>query len=870
MKKFLVCLLFLIPVIVVAALSATTGLISAYAVIPATEVRVLDATGKAIDGILSVDVDGTVDFYISVYPRSAFDKRVKLSGDILSQIGDEYNDGRGVVEIEEISDAGQYRMRGVTSGEVEIRITSKTDEGIYGIVRCYVNGKKLIRIDIVDEEGETVKDKLSISSPIRLVAHAYPLEAIGENDFVWTSSNENVASVRNGYIRPMGQGEAVITVSGKDLTGEVYSETFVLDTENARLSMDKITCFETPTEEWVRERLVICDTAVDSISIAGGSISVLFADGISASCGYSFVKDSAGNQSTDRAQIEFLTAYSELYYANGGYKFHVKYADDTKSGTPSVSFSSGNERLLRVDSSGQASFVSDGFEVGTVTVTATDTLTLATCSMTFEIRQRARTFSLNMTKNDNLAGLKNERVWGLSFYREDMSMHRQFQLSVDDAQVVPAGANPLIKWESSDEGVAVSQKGLVTFSESACGKSVIITAIAMVNGFETSLKKTYTFKLLDDPNSVNVYAESQLRNGADGGRPIALQSNILIDNTVSLRSDIYGNGYMITSTSFILASKINKQLLYANHDLNREKITYNIENLTFMTMTYEQFEEFGAFSGEALAIFTNGIDPERAGEISVNISYCQFNNCVTGIVLLGPSTTNVERTIMSNIGGMGINVRYTRVEYGKLTVDRLVHKNSRSPAVFAPPPAAGGSINPEYDTTPEMKITNLKCYTWATKEGLSFFSSIIELDSLNPELANLISSELTNVIQDVFEKDDFNHLKFHYKGTDYYHLAFVTLGLWSYTDISKITYPENYAMLPFALPDKLKIMGVTLGTEGLEALVERFTGVKASIRHENYLFSYDFANETPDYLPNEPVPSDDALYSFVRGTDTVA
>lgn len=196
MKKTVIIILAVLPIIMVIAIAFAGRIFSYYRYIPIEKVCFADPFGNELDErhVLQVEVGESISANVRVLPDLASNKRVTFYS------GDE--------SICTVSPDGE--VTGISIGSTVVIV--KTEDG----------GKSdLINVRVTDDRvnGVTLSEKeisLSVYESRVLVATVEPYSALNKN-VVFRSSDESVAKVSaNGRVTAVSRGSAVITVTTLD------------------------------------------------------------------------------------------------------------------------------------------------------------------------------------------------------------------------------------------------------------------------------------------------------------------------------------------------------------------------------------------------------------------------------------------------------------------------------------------------------------------------------------------------------------------------------------------------------------------------------------------------------------------------------
>lgn len=196
MKKTVIIILAVLPIVMVIAIAFAGRIFSYYRYIPIEKVCFTDTYGNELDDkfTLTVNVGESKLANTRVFPDLASNKRVTFSS------GDE--------SICTVNQDGS--VTGVSIGST-IVIVKTEDGGKTDLINVRVTDDYVRGVTLSEQEIE-----LSVSETKVLIATVEPYSALNKN-LVFSSSNTSVATVSaNGKVTAVSSGSAVITVTTVD------------------------------------------------------------------------------------------------------------------------------------------------------------------------------------------------------------------------------------------------------------------------------------------------------------------------------------------------------------------------------------------------------------------------------------------------------------------------------------------------------------------------------------------------------------------------------------------------------------------------------------------------------------------------------
>lgn len=476
MKKVLIGVLILIPIIIVASVLLTTNIISKNSYLPVDRVELNE---NYIE--FSLDNGNTIDtLKATVYPRLA--KNHNLTWSIEEQHSDipfvyakddpcqdcaDLSDkelkehiATNHIDIATIDNNGVVTVYGY--GSFIVKVT--TEEGNkFATCSVKVVGDKVTKIELMPY-GSSSKlsenDVISLDKGERLLVNPIFTPGGARNKTVtWKSADERIVEVdKNGILSAKGAGETTISVSSND-TG---IGTSVKVKVNNGVFKGESYCYTAGTTVNVKNYMNVSDFT--SVKVAGGNIS---SDGT-----LNFDKDATvatvtvNGKTFSAIKVDALSnddivfknydiLLQKLYNKNGDeveyivkrglpIYLEVVYRNPEKSGVPEVEFSSNDivpgssiVNIEQFDQSGKKSNVGNVAMIepnkeGDVKIVATDRATNKTCT-TVELKVVTPVVAINLALNatDAKRGIAAETVFGNKIFNADCTETFFYSFNMD-------------------------------------------------------------------------------------------------------------------------------------------------------------------------------------------------------------------------------------------------------------------------------------------------------------------------------------------------------------------------------------------------------------------------------------------------------
>ena len=476
MKKVLIGVLILIPIIIVASVLLTTNIISKNSYLPVDRVELNE---NFIE--FSLDNGNTIDtLKATVYPRLA--KNHNLTWSIEEQHSDipfvyakddpcqdcadlsgkelEEHIATNHIDIATIDNNGVVTVYGY--GSFIVKVT--TEEGNkFATCSVKVVGDKVTKIELMPYGSSrklSENDVISLDKGERLLIN--PIFTPGgarDKTVTWKSADERIVEVdKNGILTAKGAGETTISVSSND-TG---IGTSVKVKVNNGVFKSESYCYTADTTVNVKKYMNVSDFT--SVKVAGGDISadgtLIFEENATVATvtvnGKTFTAIKVDALSDDDIVFKnYDILLQKLHNKNGDeveyivkrglpIYLEVVYRNPEKAGVPEVEFSSNDivpgssiVNIEQFDQSGKNSNVGNVAMIepnkeGDVKIVAKDRQTKKTCT-TVELKVVTPVFAINLALNatDAKRGIAAETVFGNKIFNADCTETFFYSFNMD-------------------------------------------------------------------------------------------------------------------------------------------------------------------------------------------------------------------------------------------------------------------------------------------------------------------------------------------------------------------------------------------------------------------------------------------------------
>ena len=616
MKKFLIAVICIIPIIVVLALSATSDIILNFAPVNPESIVVKDSSNNEIDtdALIMASTDTNDFLIIDIYPTITPDKSITYE-----QVGG----GTASIELEQQGDSNRYDIIAEGSGAVSLIVRAKKNINVQVQLNFYVQSTKVNELSIFDNHGNVVESTDSIqdgyddlepyrlTGPARFVYDANPIDALGDEEAQWfVAVGKDLVSVDNGIVRPLKRpttgesGLAIVKLELYDKDVTLHERYFAVDVSDAVASQDSVYAdSEADLEAVIQGTLLIQNDLKFSYSSIGGDVYVVsgsYTDEKGEKQEFEFEI----NVSIGGAKWGFIDGYSTIYTNNGNYFAAFGYiggAAFDENETQSVVLTSSDDKVLSVGLSGRKWKLTP-LKAGKVTLRAEKDG--AVVEKEIVVRERPLVIFQDLVTADSQLGIRMDRTWGTEWvktengetaYTSDFRMGIRGDTNAFDVlwtatvtdfeggtvnvapayggtepteeQLAPIGGEEYVRLIPVGDGTQAVVMRLNP--QKMLGATMTLTASVLVDNRPIgNVTASFTFKFHDIP-SVNVYTWDEMYwSVCNMNRDIIMQSAITVPDEVfaannadvdaiDMRSSMYGNGFLFQMTGVAPHDKLS-------------------------------------------------------------------------------------------------------------------------------------------------------------------------------------------------------------------------------------------------------------------------------------------------------------------------
>lgn len=822
MKKILIAILLLVPLIIIATLSVSSSIVSAeieYGV----EQLFLKHLGERQDYVI-IDLDEyapTNKAYVlfpEFIPSNASNQKIEwsLSDDSLATI---VKNGEGI--------AIYFK----NYGTFDVIATSMSDTSQKAVCSFYVTGTHIGAMELYDFDtlDRISSISLRVNESTCIDARPRPFSAMGDKIIEWSSSDENIAKVNaNGVISAISEGTCFVTATVNEDGRKPVTGTLTVTVSGVGLLKQSVIYTTSRTVD-ISSYLRSDKSGITIENVVGGSnngFNVTVNDSqndayivlsylgreeylkISVINSNSLVIDNLFDyEKTVWSAQNLVPLNTELFYISASCPFGEVGNVTWTSNNPAVATVVGNRIAGLMEGEAILTASCDGFEPVSIKII---------------VSPKIGDVRLELDAMGDVAGLNEERVFGINtcyYDGEEFTVKHSLQMRISYVfpEYITESENiyDYFLFESSNEDYAsVDENGVVSFTRYAIGKEVTITAIARFS--ENNSSDSYTFKVVDGVNIGYDVANTHYDRKTDTELPdfypayeleyvmmnytgdfdsagtmgaVVFQNNVYLPLSdyeweVKLNRPIYGNGYIIDGQ--LHNTKFDSRIFDGKQDYDwlvkyfGNNSNINIENLyiqSYYPISEGSSEAFGELKdrGGIPIRIVDSDDPDI--EISFSFKYCMFRYAYAHLNVCGAPVT-VDGCILSNAAAPSILHQSSKHRASKMVIRNSIFSNNTSPIYLS---VTGNALDME--ETKEYKHMDLKL------EGENYIYNWKKLDEITLDifanygeeyeaLMDILRVKVAEFFKLVVKDPDNSNFVWNYGGEDYMNFSFMIVGAW--------------------------------------------------------------------------------------------
>lgn len=894
-KKTLIILILIIPIILILALNTASAIVAVRTPDNPTEIEVRDKYNKVIreSQVIEVSIDDDENFLIiHILPQITRQKDITVEVIKVSQVGE--------VLLEKIEGADdRYKIIPKKVGYVQLVISADANINLKRKLNFEVTSKRISSIQVLDPKRNNLSLDLAQSTKlyggIKLINEIYPIVAFEQDSLEWMTNPVDVVDIDdNGQITVLKRALVEINIGAYGKDGRFVQSHSLLDFSDAIVKRNIAYTSEEINANWVKDNLVF-DEIQDEVSISEeeGTFTVSH-NGKSIEVNVHPVK---------KSEIGYLDGLSRVYTNNGMYRLIVGDLESfTRFANKETTFKTSDFRILDINESTGHIYPKKAGVVEVIAIHKGNEIVKE-----IEVRELHSNFEMNLNYLDQKRGIRQDRVWAMNFYSggdrykegKEVAMDKRLN-SVSKSsdfklEIVDDTSGFDIIWKLSKDGVISMSKDLdseaintqkVSFLETGLGDSVALDAYMAVDGYPVkTMKRSYTFKIFDDKDAVNVFNLAHLQKAFDDKiKNAVLQSDIKVElkkisdsemEPLNVYSNLWGNGFALSGeveTPKAFAYPMIQLSSEFGRGINDDGTVDKTDKLIFDDITIETTTQYRN-EGDLyqMCVGVNSYDMK----IDQIFRYTQIRNCTFGMEIRRPGNLIFDGCLVGDNLYTGVFIRNLAGMHLKdihATIRNSVFKNSLAPSIAVgfdgvenlAQAVGSNSLQPIFFEG------DVRFYNWQDKDSLevmvkSVFKMVLGTsDSTQSSMIENLMKFVSPFWQAIMDAPEWRSLFKRFGKKEYASMALFVLGGVSDNDYSNLHLGDKFLSqtLPF------EVEGADATTISLIKLGLSLMG-KTSVEKlpHNCMVGYDVTKESTDIGPFEPVPESKELYDSLIGEE---
>lgn len=735
MKKLMIAILLLVPLVIVASVYLASEIISLTAYVAVDSVTLNRQSVSSADGFTleSPVYDG---LQVEIYPALATNKNI-------------------IWTIEEVTRFDDYE--GALATVDEKGIVTGLGYGVYYVVATSAEGVKSARclFSLTSSEVTSIEiaSQCSLERGDSTILNAIyrPIDSI-VTAAEWSSSVPAVATVdANGIVKAVSEGTTIVTCR----TGNAYAECRVTITSGAsRYGTD----FALSGTTYNLDTLGLSGaTAVSGATISGGVLTIVGTEAVLTTAGGRTVtieKCAANDVVIDQAS-KMSTAAADYRIEVGGISalLTASYKDVTRTDKPNVQWS-----FAEADATSIASLsggLLTALAAGRVTVVASADGQSAEAE--FACRKLISYFVLTNNENADKRGIAQETVVATYSYDEDGN---KVPNTMTIGIALPTGVE-VEEFEFSTDSDYVTVSGnVLTFAGGFDDvQTVVVTVKAKYPKYSTlTVDRTYAFNLKD---AISASKLSDILRASEKHDAVCVTADIGLSGVYGCQifNDFYGNGYLISPDYAVVSDPYQvtggglfdicaSNVVFSNAVLRSTRVSSN---------TVSSLDLVGT------VLFVNRSGNEATWITDVTVEYCVLEN---GRFCLHPRYCDltVDGCIIRNSASYNLYMENDGPHHQNVVLNNCIFSNSLVVCI------AVTGLSPSTSPDSVLSITGFcDLYNWQKLSNMDFVGGLLD----NQFLADFIKT----LLQERYMDEQYTPLRNEIDGEIYVHLGILSSGL---------------------------------------------------------------------------------------------
>ena len=871
MKKIMVAILFLIPLIIIMTVNVS-GLIISATVKISVESIILKNRAEIIDNVyINFNEYRDVNKYYKIdavtYPKIAWANLGWSTSDL------------NVAYV----DKGKVFFVGY--GDVTITCYSLENININARVNFYVSGDTIYSVNIIEYGEENISDAIDLAIYDRKLLDKVivPANALKDKVINWSSSNPDAVSVDgNGVITGKSIGTSAITMSiteddiihSDTVTINVLPAYKLLKTNSIVIGSSSVNLADYAINDDFIITNIQGNATFDSTTVTHTGSSV---EEVIVTVSQGGIESEITIQFTDGLLLLGFLNYdvlSSTIWNLGNYVWagsacfkldSVVMNNDYQGLAPNVQWYSSDTDVIEVVS-GRLHALQSGS--ATITLSANG---FVSAELHIEVKAPMESVSLELDNLGDKRGIEGKRVFGIKSYHYNEQnvpyIDNTFELKVSSYR--PLDAEQVYDYRSSNTDYAtVDVNGIITFYEEGIGNSVIIYITARYSVSARPVSDYYEFHLVngvniglnvnpadntDDNPDCTIYDELKSVLSVETQDNAVLHTNVYYPTrgegggSITAYADIYGNGYKIDAQ--FMEKDFSTSMFGINYSFERDELVFNNVTLNSGYPT----DDFTVYLKNGGTMFIIGASDEIVGNkrFVVRYSIMQYSYC--HMYVHGGKVT-LDGCVVRNTAGPTINSDNSEGHAPDITVNNCIFSNTIAPIITIYS-YFNLSDNPPLSKYSSLRLTG-KNYIYNWKDIQNIKVDIVPENAMPNNLGTVFNNSINKAVRQELKQSKFDVLKVDAKdpvtgfNKSYVNFSILIVGVWRDASHFNLHYDRDDFVnieLDVSSTDIGKILG------------------KTAYNNPCYLLTPQNPDGIPTTLPNEDYELNEITLSRLRG-----
>ena len=876
MKKIIIAVLLLIPLIVILTISASGMIISAEVAIEIESVELWHKGEQTNEATINLGEYRKKNLRYQLIPR--------YYPGVASVTGFTWkSDNPSVATVDEdgivsFHDCGFAKVTVVSKDRISVRASCSffvEDDEIHSLT-CYSGGDTAVS---------------SLSMPVydakQLRVDVMPYSAFVD-DLEWTTSDPSVLTCSaNGVVKAKKEGNATVSVRARSKTGKVSELTIPVTVSGTAVVKQKAVYLYGDGEVNLDNYLTSGSKTVDLSEIAVGGSQTYTVEGAQIT-----VHRLAHQNTLGIADLDLILAneWKDGVYVAAGRSVALSPIDlATSAAVEGASLSVSDSSVLSVEqgkiralSAGRATvtFSKPGYE---------------NCTLEVNVAIPISYFALNVDEENDLIGVGSIRAYGTKSVYDGVIANG---IRIQAQNVYPTtGSRSLFSYKVTDGDATVDETGLLTFGDQAVGNTVTVEVKSLLS--TSNISRSYTFRNIvkginvgfgfgdntfnaekNERPSYVPYNDALLMMYEDRSYALVFQTNIYMPtreeiaqmpgehNKLRLIRDYYGNGYKIDGQFY--------QYDYESHifeDADDKIVEPGQTGVTITELLINSYAPVGDDSKKTFeALMTTGGEPIRSffkekTDFCITFRYCIFQYSYSHACLIG-GTFVFDGCVFRNSAGVSLMIQSLHGQENYVTVNNCIFSNSISMA---------GLVSNGTFPADRKEAVRYNSITWTGDNYIYNWKKTdeVKLDIIpkglmkNAALDSLlegVNDKLTDCARNSFQRGANKDLLVTHEKDEYVNMGFVFINFWCPDNLILNGTRENVTdgLLVNHDVDRSSFVQLKLNTDAL-GYAKNALKSYLDLERPTYIMTNKTADGTYTTAPGETYKLDEKTFARLRG-----